>query len=394
MKTEQELVCLFEKQFNEKPKYIFSAPGRTELSGNHTDHQHGIVLAAAINLEIKGAVSLNNLNEINIKSEGFDFFSVDLSDLEVKENEKGTTISLVRGIAKRIKDLGKEVVGFNAYIYSDVLQGSGLSSSAAFEVLIATIINNISNCDLNPVDLAKISQYSENVYFGKPCGLMDQTASSVGNIVNIDFKDTENPVINRIDFDFSNCGYKLCVIDCGANHADLTEEYSAITKELKKVCECFNCNYLREIDENDFYNNFNSVRKIVGDRAMLRAIHVYEENKREMKQVEALRNNDFELYLKLTNESGDSSWEYLQNVTASGNKEKQELALALAMCKKILNRKGACRVHGGGFAGTLQAFVKNEDIDEFKKEIEKYFGKDSCHILSIRKDGGILEKEL
>ena len=393
MKTEKELVSLFEEQFNEKPIYIFSAPGRTELSGNHTDHQHGIVLAAAIDLEIKGVVSLNDLNKINIKSEGFDYFSIDLNDLEVKENEKGTTISLVRGIAKRIKELGKEIIGFNAYICSDVLQGSGLSSSAAFEILIATIINNISNCGLNPVDLAKISQYSENVYFGKPCGLMDQTASSVGNIVNIDFKDTENPIINKIDFDFSKCGYKLCVIDCGANHADLTEEYAAITKELKKVCECFNCNYLREINENDFYSNFNSVRKVVGDRAMLRAIHVYEENKRVMKQVEALRNNDFELYLKLTNESGDSSWEYLQNVVASGNKEKQELALALAMCKKILNGKGACRVHGGGFAGTLQAFVKNEDIDEFKNEIEKYFGKDSCHILSIRKDGGTLEKK-
>ena len=393
MKTEKELVSLFEEQFNEKPNYIFSAPGRTELSGNHTDHQHGIVLAAAIDLEIKGVVSLNDLNKINIKSEGFDYFSIDLNDLEVKENEKGTTISLVRGIAKRIKELGKEIIGFNAYICSDVLQGSGLSSSAAFEVLIATIINNVSNCGLNPVDLAKISQYSENVYFGKPCGLMDQTASSVGNIVNIDFKDTENPIINKIDFDFSKCGYKLCVIDCGANHADLTEEYAAITKELKKVCECFNCNYLREINENDFYSNFNSVRKMVGDRAMLRAIHVYEENKRVMKQVEALKNNDFELYLKLTNESGDSSWEYLQNVVASGNKEKQELALALAMCKKILNRKGAFRVHGGGFAGTLQAFVKNEDIDEFKNEIEKYFGKDSCHILSIRKDGGTLEKK-
>lgn len=394
MKSQEELISSFEEQFNEKPEYIFSAPGRTELSGNHTDHQHGIVLAAAINLDVKGVVSINNENKINIKSEGYDFFSVDLNDLQIKEEEKGTTISLVRGIVRRFKDLDKDVVPFNAYICSDVMEGSGLSSSAAFEVLVATIINNISNCELDQVELAKISQYSENNYFGKPSGLMDQTTSSVGNIVNIDFKDTENPIINKIDFDFSKCGYKLCVIDCGANHADLTQEYAAITTELKKVCECFNCNYLREINEEDFYKNFNSVRNVVGDRAMLRAIHVYEENKRVMKQVEALKDNDFDLYLKLTNESGDSSWEYLQNVVAIGNKEKQELALALAVCKKILNGKGACRVHGGGFAGTLQAFVKNEDIDEFKNEIENYFGKGSCHILSIRKDGGTLEKKL
>lgn len=394
MITLEQFKTNYIKYFGEEPKYIFSAPGRSELSGNHTDHQHGLVLAAAINLDIRAAVNTNNTNTINIVSEGFESYSVGLNDLDFKKEELTSSSSLVRGIASRFNQLGKKIGGFNAYIYSDVFAGSGLSSSAAFEILISTILNELNDCKFNQIELAQISQYAENVYFGKPSGLMDQMASSVGNVVNIDFKDTQNPIINKIDFDFDNCGYTLCVINSGADHMDLTQEYADITTELKQVCNFFNKEYLREVDENEFYKNINELRIKVGDRGVLRAIHVFDENKRVIKQVEALNNNKFEEYLKLMNESGESSWKYLQNISVCGSKKNQEVALALALCKKLLDGKGACRVHGGGFGGTIQAFVLNDDINNFKETIEKYFGNNSCHILNIRKQGGMLLKEL
>lgn len=387
--TFEELKKAFVEDFNEEPDLFFSAPGRTELGGNHTDHQHGIVLAAAINLDTKAAVKVNNEDTIVIDSKGHRYLKIDINDLDIKEEEKGTSFALCRGIIKRIKDKGGKIKGFNAVVTSDVLQGSGLSSSAAFEVLIGTIINYVSDCGLDAEEIAKVAQYTENVYYGKPCGLMDQMASSVGSVVSIDFKDTEKPIINKINFDFNLCGHTLVVIDSGADHADLTQEYADITIELKNICKFFNKEYLREVSEKDFYDHFLELRKVVGDRAMLRAMHVYDENKRALKEADALRNNDFDTFLKIMNESGESSWKYLQNVIPCGYKEHQDLALAIALSKKLLNGKGACRVHGGGFAGTLQVFVPNDMLDDFIKEVSNKLGKGKCHIIKIRQEGGI-----
>lgn len=386
--TIEELKAGYKKEFNTDAELFYSAPGRSELSGNHTDHQHGRVLAAAINLDNRAAVGLNNTNVVSIKSEGYPLINVSLDDLDIKDDEAQTSTALVRGIAYKLKEYGHELKGFNAYIKSNVLSGSGLSSSAAFEVLVANIINDINNIGVDAVEIAKISQFAENVYFKKPCGLMDQTASSVGNCVYIDFKDNSNPIVEKIDFDFSKCGYTLCVIDSGADHADLTYEYAAITEELKKVCSIFNKNWLREVDENEFIKNIKEVREKCGDRAVLRALHVFEENKRVAKQVEALKNNDFGSYLRLMKESGRSSWMFLQNVIPCGNKEKQALGYAICICEKILRENGVCRVHGGGFAGTLQAFVKDEFVEEFKESVDKVLGQGACHIMNISRFGG------
>lgn len=386
--TIEELKKGYYQEFNNEPTLFFSAPGRSELSGNHTDHQHGRVLAAAINLDDRAAVSLNNENIIVVKSEGYPLISINLNDLDIKEIENGTSSALIRGIAKRFCDLGYSLKGFNAYIKSNVKGGSGLSSSACFEVLIATIINDINEINLDPIDIAKICQYAENIYFKKPCGLMDQMASSVGGIITIDFKNVENPVIKKIEYDFSKCGYTLCVIDSGADHSELTNEYAAITEELSNVCSIFKKKWLADVDENEFMNRIKEVKEKYGDRAVLRALHVYEENKRVSKQVSALENNDFNRYLELMKESGRSSWMYLQNVIPCGNTYKQDLGFAIGVVEKILGNNGVCRVHGGGFAGTLQAFVINEFVDDFKKEVEKILGKDSCNILKVVPYGG------
>ena len=385
---------VFNQIFQKQPEAFFSAPGRTEIGGNHTDHQHGKVLAAAINLDTKAAVSRNKDGVIRVKSEGFDYFEINLDCLEPIESEKGTTRALVRGIAARITQLGHTVTGFDAYITSSVLPGSGLSSSAAFEVLIGTIINELDNCGLTAVEIAQIGQYAENVFFGKPCGLMDQTASSVGNIITIDFADTANPVVQPIDVDFSAFGHSLCIIDSGADHADLTEEYAAITGELKKLCACYGKNYLREIPEEEFYRRLAETRKNVGDRAVLRAIHIYEDNKRVDGEIDALENGDFDSFLRLVNESGRSSWMLLQNVTPTGYTDDQAVAFALTVCEKLLHGRGACRVHGGGFAGTIQAFVPNDMLKQFKEEIEAYLGTGRCHVLNIRPRGGIREETI
>ena len=380
----------FESVFGKKPGFLFSAPGRTELSGNHTDHQHGRVLAAAVNLDTKAEVRENGENVIRVFSRGFGLSEIDLTVLEPQEEEKGSTRALIRGVAAAIAQRGFELHGFDAYVWSNVLPGSGLSSSAAFEVLIGTILNHLCSSSLTPVEIAQIGQYAENVFFGKPCGLMDQTASSVGNVVTIDFEDNSAPVVTPIDFDFASCGYSLCIIDSGADHADLTDEYAAIPGELKAVCRSFGKEFLREIPEDEFYAGLVKARAAAGDRAILRAIHIYEENKRVAKQADALANGDFEGFLSHVKASGDSSWMYLQNVIPTGNTSHQELALAIALCDKLLGGRGACRVHGGGFAGTLQAFVPVDMLDGFKNAIESVLGEGSCHVLSIRPEGGVL----
>ena len=370
--------------------FIFSAPGRTEICGNHTDHQHGAVLAAAVNLETVADVTLNGTDLIRVASEGYAPVEIDLKDLSIHEEEKNSTAAIIRGVAAVFAKKGATLQGFDAKVRSTVLPGSGLSSSAAFEVLIGTILNNLfydNKC--SAVEIAQIGQYAENVYFGKPCGLMDQTASSVGNMVFIDFADPKAPIVERINFDFAKAGHALCIIDSGADHADLTDEYAAIPGELKQLCAHFGKEVLRDIPEEDFFAAIPKLRHQVPDRAILRAIHFYQENKRVFRQAEALKAGDFDTFLNLTKESGRSSWMYLQNITPAGAVEQQAVAVALAMCDTLLAGRGAYRVHGGGFAGTVQAFVPTDMLDSFKSGIEAVLGEGSCHVLQIRPEGGI-----
>lgn len=367
-------------------EYRFSAPGRVEIGGNHTDHQHGRVLAAAINLESKAIVRRNCEGKIRVISEGYEPVEIDVWDLGVHEEEKNTTAALIRGVAAAFTKCGCKLGGLDAKVSSTVLPGSGLSSSAAFEVLIGRILNGLFFEDkLTPVQIAQIGQYAENVYFGKPCGLMDQTASSVGGLVYMDFRDPAYPVVENVEYDFDGCGYTLCIIDSGADHAGLTEDYAAIPGELHKVCRVFGREYLRDVDESEFYARLPEVRKAAGDRGALRAMHIFDDSRRVAEQVAALRNNDFDRFLKLVNDSGESSWKYLQNVIPSGSREHQSMAFTIALCKKLLNGRGAVRVHGGGFAGTALAFVPNGEFNKFRDGIERVLGAGCCHKLSIAK---------
>ena len=389
----EQLKSCFRKTFGKEPEHIFSAPGRTELGGNHTDHQHGLVLAAAVNLRTTAAVSLNGSNVIRILSEGYPLCEINLNDLFVNTAELGTTSSLVRGVAASFTKRGCPMQGFDAYVKSDVLPGSGLSSSAAFETLVGTVINTLFfESRLDAVEIAKIGQYAENVYFGKPCGLMDQTASSVGGIIGIDFKDPAAPVVTKINFDFAGSGYKLCIIDSGADHAGLTHEYAAITEELKTVCAVFGKEVLRDIPEDAFYSRITTVRSAAGDRAVLRAIHVYDDNKRVLRETQALQKGDFASFLKCVNESGRSSWLYLQNVVPTGSSDRQEMAFALAMAQKLLGGAGAVRVHGGGFAGTLQAFVPESMAPSFVASMDNILGEGACHMLTVSPVGGNMDE--
>lgn len=370
--------------------YQFSASGRTEIGGNHTDHQHGCVLAAAVNLETVADVCLNGTNAIWVQSQGYPTIKVDLNDLSVREEEKNTTAALIRGVASSFVQRGAKLQGFDAVVNSTVLPGSGLSSSAAFEVLFGTILNELFfDKKLSPVEIAQIGQYSENVHFGKPCGLMDQMASSVGSLVFIDFEDPANPKIEKVGFDLAAAGYALCIIDSGADHANLTDEYAAIPAEMKKVCAFFGKEVLRQISRDEFMKALPELRKTVSDRAILRAMHIYQENDRVVKLVQALKEGNVDSFLNLVKESGRSSWMYLQNITPAGAVAHQEVAVALAMCDMALHGRGAYRVHGGGFAGTVQAFVPLDMLDSFKADIEAVLGQDACHVLNIRDQGGI-----
>ena len=373
-----------------KQAAMFSAPGRTEIGGNHTDHQRGRVLAGSVNLDVIAAVAPNGERTIRIQSEGFPMDVVDLDDLSVREEERNTSTAIIRGIAAWFAQHGCQMEGFNAYTTSNVLKGSGLSSSAAFEVLVGNIINSLFNGDrCDAVRLAQIGQYAENVYFGKPSGLLDQMASSVGGMVTIDFQDNANPVVERVDYDFAASGHALCIIDSGADHADLTDEYAAVTRELKEVCAHFGKDVLREVPEEEFYAALPTLRMKAGDRAVLRAIHIYNDNRRVTAQVEALRRGDFDAFLALITESGLSSWRMLQNVVPAGYTHHQEVAVALALCERLLGGRGACRVHGGGFAGTVQAFVPLDMLEAFRSGIDRVLGAGACHVLTIRPVGGV-----
>ncbi len=380
----------FAAAFGGKPERYFSAPGRTEISGNHTDHQRGRVLAAAVNLDMQAAVRLNGTSIIRIHSQGFPENVVDLSELTPRDDELNTTQALIRGVAARFVQLGCPVSGFDAYMESTVLPGSGLSSSAAYEVLIGTVINHLFfDCKATQPEVAMIGQYAENVFFGKPCGLMDEMASAVGGMVTIDFACADEPVITPVDFDFAACGHALCIIDSRASHADLTDEYAAIPNELKTVCAHFGKDVLRQIDEQDFYAAIPTLRSKCGDRAVMRAIHFYQENARVPVQVEALRAGDFDKFLELEKQSGYSSYMYLQNVIPAGYTAHQDMAIALALCEKYLGGRGAYRVHGGGFAGTVQAFVPMDLLEQFRAGIDGVLGDGACHVLSIRPEGGV-----
>lgn len=381
----------FEETFGKAEEIaLFSAPGRTEIGGNHTDHQHGCVLAGSVNLDIIAAVRPNGTNSVRIQSKNYPMDIIDLDDLEIHEEQFDKAISLIRGVIKRFVDLGYEVKGFDAYTTSNVLKGSGLSSSAAFEVMVGTIINGLfANNEVNAIEIAKFGQYAENVYYNKPSGLMDQMASSVGSVVSIDFNSTEEPIVKKVDFDLEKQGYKLCIIDSGADHADLTDEYATIPSEMKAVANFFGKEYLRQVDKIEFYEKLKDVRKSVkSDRAILRAIHFFDENERAKQEVEAIEKNDFDAFLNLVKKSGQSSYMYLQNVFASSMPHNQAVSLTLALCDEFLGDKGAYRVHGGGFAGTVQAFVPVDMVNDFKTKIEKILGENMCHILSIRPVGG------
>ncbi|MBQ7203977.1 MAG: galactokinase [Eubacterium sp.] len=368
---------------------IMSAPGRTEVCGNHTDHNNGKVLAASINLDAIAIVSKNNENIVRVKSKGHRMNVVDLSDLEPKESRYGDSTSLVQGVIAGIRNLGFTADGFDAYTTSDVMGGSGLSSSAAFEVLIGSVISYLFNDGkISAVDIAKVAQYSENVFFGKPCGLLDQMASSVGTFVTIDFESTENPVINKVNFDFSKSGHSLCIVDTGGNHSDLTDDYAAVRGEMESVAKALGKNVLREISYEEFFKALPELKDKVNDRALLRAIHFYNENRRVDAAVKCLENGDFEGFKDIILESGRSSFELNQNVFTPKNPTEQKLSLALAMSEEILKGKGAWRVHGGGFAGTIQAFVPNDLLDTYKTTMEGVFGKDKCYVLIIRPVGG------
>ena len=369
--------------------HVYSASGRTEIGGNHTDHQHGCVLAAAVSLDMIAIVAFHDEGVIRVTSAGYPQNIISLEELEMKEEEKGTTAALIRGIAAKFAGMGVETGGFDAYITSDVLSGSGLSSSAAFEILIATIINEQYNGgQTEAAELAKISQFAENVYFGKASGLMDQTVCAAGGFVAIDFADPHEPQITNVDFDFERAGYSVCITDTKGSHADLSDEYSAVASEMKQVAKALGCEFLREADEDEFYEKLPQLRESCTDRELLRAAHFFAENAWAAEEAEALADGDTERFFELVNQSGTSSAELLQNLYSNKAPQSQQIPLAIMLSRRFLGGNGAVRVHGGGFAGTIQAFVPTYLAADYAAEMERIFGAGSCYVLTIRPVGG------
>jgi len=380
----------FEDLFGEAEVSIFSAPGRSEIGGNHTDHQHGEVLAASINKDCIAVVEKIDESKVQFVSGGYSLITVSTEDLEQRDSEKESTFSLVKGVLAGVKNRGYHIGGFRAYITSDVLIGAGLSSSAAFETLIGTILSGLYNdMKISPVEIAIIGQYAENVYFGKPCGLMDQMASSVGSLVHIDFYNPKAPIVEKVEFDFDHGGYSLCITDTKGSHADLTSEYAAVPAEMKAVAARFGKEVLRDVSLDDILASAAKIREELGDRAFLRALHFQAENKRVEDQVAALKENRMEDFLKLIKASGDSSYKYLQNVYTNQDIQHQNVSVALAVSDLLLGAAGVSRVHGGGFAGTIQAFVRNEAVADYKAGMDSIFGEGACDVLKVRKYGGM-----
>ncbi len=385
-----DAISKFENYYGGGDITIFSAPGRSEIGGNHTDHQHGVILAASINLDAIGIVKKTDDGVVRVLSDNYPEAVISLEELGIKQEEKETTLSLVKGVLAGFTEHNLKIGGFCAYITSDVLIGAGLSSSAAFETLIGAILSGLYNdMSVSPILIARIGQYAENVYFGKPCGLMDQMASSVGNLVHIDFRNPQEPIVERVDCDIEKFGYSLCITDTKGSHADLTHEYAAIPTEMKAVAAYFDKEVLRDVSAEDILVGMSNIRKRSGDRSVLRAFHFVNENKRVEKEVAALKSGEILEFLRLVKESGDSSYKYLQNVYSNSDIEHQNVSLALAVSEMFLDENGVCRVHGGGFAGTIQAFVKNDMVEAYQDCMNGVFGEGACNALRIRKYGGI-----
>jgi galactokinase len=369
---------------------LFSAPGRTEVGGNHTDHNGGRVLAAAVNLDVIAATAARDDGIIRLQSEGYGESVVDTGVLTVVDEERGTVAALVRGVCAGLAARGHAIGGFDACVTSDVLKGSGLSSSAAFEVLVGAILNGLYNeGNADAIAVAQIGQYAENVYFGKPCGLMDQTASSLGGFVTIDFRDAAQPVVQRVAFDFAGSGYALVILDTGGDHADLTPDYAAVRGEMQAVAAALGGQVLRDVSEEQVLEHISALRAQAGDRAILRAFHFFADDRRVVLQAEALEAGRFERFLSLVIESGRSSWMLLQNCYPPGSARLQGVTLALALSERLLGGRGAWRIHGGGFAGTIQAFVPRDLLPAYLAEMRSVFGKDTCHELSVRQAGAV-----
>lgn len=392
-KRYSDLLTSFSKTFGEKEVELFTSPGRTEIGGNHTDHNWGRVLAGAVNLDNVCVAGRNNSNIINILSEGYPKFEVKLDSLQPDKKEHLTSAALVRGICSRFKELGYSIGGFDACIDGGVPKGSGLSSSASFEVLIGAILSHLFNNDkVDPIQNAIIGQYSENNYFGKPCGLMDQTACAMGGLITIDFKDPSKPVVKKVNFDFVATGFSLVITDTGGNHADLNDEYASLPTDMKAVAAELGAKVLRQVTLEQVIEIAPKIRGKVGDRALLRAIHFQGDNQRVVDQVAALEKNDFKSFLKMVVESGFSSYMYNQNIYPVNNVREQGVSLALALSELVLKGEGAWRVHGGGFAGTIQAFVPQKLLSKYVSTLEHVYGKGSCHNLFIRHQGaGVVE---
>ena len=368
---------------------VFSAPGRTEIGGNHTDHQRGRVLTGAVDLDAIACAAPNGTDHVRIYSDGYGLTEICIREMDPVKAEENTTAAIIRGTLAAISERGYKIGGFDAWVTSDVPGGSGLSSSACFEVLLGVMVNGLF-CEsaMSAAEIAKIGQYAENVYFGKPSGLLDQMGCAIGGIVAIDFRDKDEPVYHAVDFDFAGAGYALCIVDTGADHSDLTDDYAAVPAEMKSVASFFGKDVLSEVDEEAFYSNIPQIRKKLGDRAVMRAIHYYTDCRRVDQQVEALENNDFERFLGLVSSSGHSSYMYLQNVDTYRDPASQPVAVALAMARYYLAGRGARRVHGGGFAGTIQAFVPLDLVDRFTEGMDSLLGKGACRVTYIRPVGG------
>lgn len=386
----QSAIRKFEELYGAGEAEVYSAPGRSEVGGNHTDHQHGEVLAASINLDAIAVVRKTQEPVIELLSEGYEKISVDLSELEKRDEEEGTSIGIIRGMAYGLKQNGHAIGGFQAYVTSDVLNGAGMSSSAAFETLIGTVISGLyNNMEISQVEIAQVAQYAENVFFGKPCGLMDQMACSVGGLIHIDFADPKNPIVEKVEVDFGAYRHSLCITDTKGSHADLTDDYAQIPQEMKKVALFFGKEFLREVDEKEFYKNIATLQKECGDRAVLRSLHFFEEEKRVEKEVNALKSGDFKEFLQTVKASGNSSFNYLQNVYTNKDVQNQGVSIGLAVSESILGNHGVSRVHGGGFAGTIQAFVEDSFVENYREMLDSVFWEGSCHVLKVRPFGGI-----
>ena len=385
-----DTIAKFESHYGAGEVQIFSAPGRSEIGGNHTDHQHGKVLACAINRDAIGVVKAME-GQVRLISDGSEEYVIDVADIAIKEEEKGTTLALIKGVLAGFQERNYKIGGFCAYITSDVLIGSGVSSSAAFETLIGSILSGLYNeMTISSTEIAIIGQYAENVYFGKPCGLMDQMACSTGSLVYIDFKDPKAPVVERIPFDMEVYGYSLCITDTTGSHADLTDEYAAVPEEMKRVARCFGKEVLVDVSFEELLANMTDIREKTSDRCVLRALHFLAENKRVEKEVAALKEGNIADFFATVKASGDSSYKFLQNVYSVKDVHQQNVSLALAVSEVVLADNGVCRVHGGGFAGTIQAFVRNEVVKEYQGYMNQIYGAGACSVFKIRNYGGLL----